>query len=155
MNWAFSKINLLQGHGVLQTHLVFVLKAVREKKIMQVTSILSFSCIVFFFYLIKDKQHLSHLEFVVSKFFQFRLILNFVAWQQVNSIPNKKILDCSKFKAVADDKMNVTQILNFFLGKVKITLEKEENAGHQHFLLSPKCFEKPPFLESLKVGIVW
>ena len=32
---------------------------------------------------------------------------------------------------------------------------KGENAGYQHFLLFPKCFQKPSFSGSLKVGIVW
>ena len=32
---------------------------------------------------------------------------------------------------------------------------KGENAGYQHFLLSPQCFQKVPFTEVLKVGIVW
>ena len=34
-------------------------------------------------------------------------------------------------------------------------LGKGENAGYQHFLLIPKCFQKPPFSGLLKVGIVW
>ena len=32
---------------------------------------------------------------------------------------------------------------------------KGENAGYQHFLLFPQCFQKLSFLGSLKVGIVW
>ena len=32
---------------------------------------------------------------------------------------------------------------------------KEENAGYQHFLLFPQCFQKASPLGSLKVGIVW
>ena len=35
-----------------------------------------------------------------------------------NSLPNDKILDQSKFKAFADDKINVTQKLKFVLGRV-------------------------------------
>ena len=34
-------------------------------------------------------------------------------------------------------------------------LGKGENAGYQHFLLFPKCFQKPPSLGPLNVGIVW
>ena len=37
---------------------------------------------------------------------------------------------------------------------VENILGKGENAGYQHFLLFPKCFQKPPFSESLKVGTV-
>ena len=32
---------------------------------------------------------------------------------------------------------------------------KGENAGYQHFLLFPLCFQKASFSGSLKVGIVW
>ena len=32
---------------------------------------------------------------------------------------------------------------------------KGENAGNQHFLLFPQCFQKISVLGSLKVGIVW
>ena len=35
----------------------------------------------------------------------------------------------------------------------KNILEKGENAGYQHFLLFPKCFQKLPSLESFKVRI--
>ena len=50
-----------------------------EKQKMLVTSIFSFSHNVF--YLTLDKfQFFSHIYFVVSKFFQFRLVQNFVVW---------------------------------------------------------------------------
>ena len=39
--------------------------------------------------------------------------------------------------------------------RVENTVGKGENAGYQHFLLFPQYFPKPPFLGSLKVGIVW
>ena len=32
---------------------------------------------------------------------------------------------------------------------------KGENAGYQHFLLFPHCFQKASVPGSLKVGIVW
>ena len=70
-----------------------------------------------------------------------------------NSSPSDKILDRFKLK-FADDKINVTEKLKFNLGRVENILGKGENAGYQHFLLSPKCFQKPPFSGSLKVGIV-
>ena len=34
---------------------------------------------------------------------------------------------------------------------VENILGKEENAGYQHFLLFPQCFQKPSFPGSLKV----
>ena len=50
---------------------------------------------------------------------------------------------------------NVTQNLKFVFRKVENVLGKGEIADCQHFLLFPKCFQKPPFSGSLKVGIVW
>ena len=32
---------------------------------------------------------------------------------------------------------------------------KGENAGYQHFLLFPQCFQKASILESLQVPIMW
>ena len=67
----------------------------------------------------------------------------------LNSSPNDKI------EGFADDKMNVTWKLNFVLGRVENMVGKGENAGYQHFLLFPQCFQKLSFWRSLKVGIVW
>ena len=67
---------------------------------------------------------------------------------------NAAILDQSKFKELAVDKINATKKLKFVLGMVENILGKGENAGYQHFLLFPKCFQNPPSSGSLKVGIV-
>ena len=73
----------------------------------------------------------------------------------VNSSPNDKILDVSKLKAFADDKMNVARIMIPVFDRVENIVVKGENAGYQHFLLFPQCFQKVPFTVLLKVGIVW
>ena len=57
-------------------------------------------------------------------------------------------------KAFADDKMNVTQKAKFDLESVENIVRKGENAGYQHFLLFPQCFQMVSFSGSLKVGIV-
>ena len=57
--------------------------------------------------------------------------------------------------ALADNEINVTENLKFVLGRVENIVEKEQNAGYQHFLLLPQCFQKATFSRSLKVGIVW
>ena len=67
-----------------------------------------------------------------------------------NSIPNDKILDWSKLKAFADDKINVTEELKFVLGRVENIVGKGEN-----FLLFPQWFQKASYTGSLKVVIVW
>ena len=51
--------------------------------------------------------------------------------------------------------INETQKLIFVLERVENIVGKGENAGNQHFLLFPQCFQKPSFSGSLKVGIVW
>ena len=58
-------------------------------------------------------------------------------------------------KALADDKINITQKLQFVLRRVKKIVEKGENDGYQHFLLLPQCIQKLSFTESLKVGVKW
>ena len=72
-------------------------------------------------------------------------ILNHISW--FNSLPNDKILDFPKLKALADDKINVTQKLNFAVGAVENIVGKEEIAGYQHFLLFSQCFQKATFLQ--------
>ena len=72
-----------------------------------------------------------------------------------NSLPNDKVLAWFKLKAFADVKMNVTYKQKFFLELKENIVGKGENAGYQHFLLFPQCFQKVSFSGPLKVGIVW
>ena len=72
-----------------------------------------------------------------------------------NPLPDDKIVDWSKLKAFADDKMDVVKMTISLFDRVENSVGKGENAGYQHFLLPPQCFPKPSFLGSLKVGIVW
>ena len=60
----------------------------------------------------------------------------------VYSLPNDKILDWSKLKAFADDKLNLAEKFKFALGRVENIMGKGENAGYQHFLLFPR-FKRP------------
>ena len=71
---------------------------------------------------------------------------------ETNSILNDKILDWSKLKAFADDIRNVTEKLNFDLGRIENIVGKGENAGYQHFLPFPKSFQNAYSVGSLKVG---
>ena len=72
-----------------------------------------------------------------------------------NPLPNDIGLDWSKLEAFADDKLNVTEKLKYVLERVENIEGKGENAGYQHFLLFPQCFQKDSSSRSLKVGIVW
>ena len=48
----------------------------------------------------------------------------------VNSLPNDKVLDWSKLKALADDKITVAQKLKFVHSRVENNVGKGENAGY-------------------------
>ena len=67
-------------------------------------------------------------------------------------LPDNNLLDWSKFKLVADDKFNVAEIMISVLDLVESIVGKGENAGYQHFLLFPQCFQKASSSGSLKVG---
>ena len=43
----------------------------------------------------------------------------------------------------------------FIFDRIENIVGKGENAGYQHFLLFPQCFQKASFSEFFKVGIVW
>ena len=60
--------------------------------------------------------------------------------QDFNSVQNDKISDKFKVTRFADERVNMAQ--NGTLGSVDIIVGKGENAGYQHFLLFPQCFQK-------------
>ena len=60
----------------------------------------------------------------------------------VNPFPNDRILDMTKLKAFADDKLNVAKMMMYLFNRVENTVGKRENAGYQHFLFFPLCFQK-------------
>ena len=72
-----------------------------------------------------------------------------------NSLPNDKILDRSKLKTFTDDNIKVLKMMIFVFDKAENIVEKGENAGNQHFLLFPQCFQRAFYPGSLKVGMVW
>ena len=61
---------------------------------------------------------------------------------RVITLPNDKIQDQSKLKAFADNNFNVALVVQFFLDKIENIVGKGENAGYQHFLLSPQCIQR-------------
>ena len=68
--------------------------------------------------------------------------------------PNDLNQDWSILKAFADGKINVNEKLKFVLGRVENIMGKGENTCYQHFLLFPRCFQKPSVSGSLNVVIV-
>ena len=63
-------------------------------------------------------------------------------WERINSLPNDKIWGLTKFKAFADDNFNVAKMMISLFDRVENTVGKGENAGYQHFLLFPHCFQR-------------
>ena len=59
------------------------------------------------------------------------------AYLLFNSLPKDKILDWSKLKVLADDKINVDLKLKFDWKRVENIEGEGENAGHRHFLHIP------------------
>ena len=126
-----------------------LLKTLWEKEKLLVTSNFSFSHSIFYPF----GEHSAifiEFEIVVCKLVQFGG-LKFVVWERetaygvvllrfgevltLNSLSNVKFLDWSKFKAFADDRINVTETLNFVSGRVENIVGKGENA-----LLFLLCF---------------
>ena len=101
------------------------------------------------------KSSSSHTSVIICSFFELGTVSKWCIREWVNPLPHKKILDSSKLKAFADDKIRVTEKLKFVLERVENTVGKGENAGHQHFLLFPQGFQKASFSGALKVGIEW
>ena len=66
-------------------------------------------------------------------------MFRFLPSSSFNSLPDDKILDWSKLKAFADDKLKLAKIMVLVLNRVENIVGKGENAGFQHFLPLP-CF---------------
>ena len=52
------------------------------------------------------------------------------------------MLDWSKLKALAGDKIEELNRMIFVFDRVENIVGNRENAGYQHFLLFPQCFQK-------------
>ena len=72
-----------------------------------------------------------------------------------NSLPHIKIWAWPIFKEFADNKIKVAQMMKSVLVWFENIVGKGENAGYQHFLHFPQCFQKPSFTGSLRVEIEW
>ena len=51
--------------------------------------------------------------------------------------------------------LKVVKMMTYVIDRVENIVRKGENAGYQHFLLIPQCFQKPSCPRWLKVGIGW
>ena len=78
--------------------------------------------------------------------------------RSVLRFPNDKILTLSIMKAFADEnfnKMKIDEMMNLVFDKFENIVGNGENAGDQHFLLFPQCFQMTFSPGSLNVGILW
>ena len=66
-----------------------------------------------------------------------------------SSLRINKILDT---KAFTDKNSNVAKMAKFVFDRLESIVGKGENAGIQHFLHFPQCFQKACFSGFLKVG---
>ena len=89
------------------------------------------------------------------------------------TLPNSTILNLTKLKAFADDKLTFSQMTNYKLEdfaddnfkldengekvskRVENTLGKGEIARYKQFLLFPQCFQKTCTVALKKPGLVW
>ena len=62
-----------------------------------------------------------------------------------NPLLNNKILEMTKLKAFADDKLNVADTKISLYERAENTVGKGENAGYQHFSPFPTVFSKAFF----------
>ena len=70
-----------------------------------------------------------------------------------NSSPNDKILDETKLESNCRREFKCGSNDLFLLDRPENIVGKGENAGYQHFLLFPQCFQKAASIGTLK--IVW
>ena len=70
----------------------------------------------------------------------------------VNSLQNKKISGLFKLKEIQDNIKYVAEIVALIAERIENIVGKWENAGYQHFLFCPKCFQRTFLLCCLKSG---
>ena len=99
----------------------------------------------------KEKNNRSAISSFAFKF----SIISFITNPTIKHLQKDKNSDKSKFKAAADDNINVTKMMIYVFDRTKNIVGKGENAGYQHFLLFPQCFQKAFSSGVLKVEIMW
>ena len=71
-------------------------------------------------------------------------------WYTGNSLPNNKILDWSKLKELANDKINVTEKVKFGFGQNRKHCGKRRKCCLPVFPPFPTMFSEGPFLRVVK-----
>ena len=73
-----------------------------------------------------------------------------LTWNRIKPFSNDRLLDITKLKISADNKINEAQIMISVFDRVENIVRKGGNAGYQHFLLFPQCVQKRFFLWAVK-----
>ena len=81
--------------------------------------------------------------------------LRLVQIQSINPFPYNKILDHTKLKAFADDKLKVTKMIISVFDREENIVGKGEIACYEQFLLFPQGFQKGSFPDPSKGVTVW
>ena len=125
-----------------------------EKEKLPITSNFSFSQSFLKRFVSKGRQKVSLCGngLILHK----SLLLSLLSRTQFfNSFPNNYFLDWTKFKVFAEDKLNAAKVMISVFDSVENIVWKGENAGFQHFLLFPWCFQKASIVGLLQVRSVW
>ena len=72
-----------------------------------------------------------------------------------NSLLNNRILDWSRWKALANDKINFAKMMIIFDREIIVDKKTQENVDYQHFFLFHNVFEKLLPKGLLTVWIIW
>ena len=73
-------------------------------------------------------------------FFHQHSLSHCIVWLDVNPLPNKKFWPRNQTESIG----RAAKVLVSLFDGVENIVGKGENAGYQHFLLTPQCFQKAP-----------
>ena len=94
-------------------------------------------------------SNISHRSFLIFAACSLLLVYDFSLNQSKmcfgQHLQIDRYLDWIKFKQLADNKVNFYKTVVSDFDRVESIVCKGENAGYQHFLLFPQCFQKPCF----------
>ena len=93
---------------------------------------------------------LFHQHLILSACVCSLVKLKILLFCRVNPLPDDKILGLPNLQTT-----NVTENIEVAFHRIENIAGKEENAGYQHFLLFPQCFQKDFSFSASKVVIVW
>ena len=159
-----TNFRLFQTEGVLQMPILSLMKIVEgflkgfkilwKKKKLLIMSNFFFSHSVFKIFVLQTRKNQGLFGKGLIHTCTMNIGVKGEETLNINPLPGNKISDQSKLKALADNKLDVTQNIKLVFHIIENIAGKEENAGYQHFLLFPQCFQKAFSSSTTKVVIV-